>query len=612
MSHGAVDSTLMERILRGYRTDAHVRLRLPGGGLLNIDRKLPFLFVYRQPDEPDEGTAYLITGEASYLIARGAAPALVSDMVASLAEAGTAELGSFLILELWSSRLGRDFVVHAPAGPAQTTVEALCDGLRRLEQTPLATRTVLRATDDRHPTGLPPLLDVQECWKLGSLLLGLQVPPIFRTDDGSVYPVFARRMRALLSPVLRQTAYEFARVQTTAGFESYRALGPRRFGDEVFDIDRALTDIERSYEFLLLVSPLNSAGAWRRFHDHGFARPPDFHYRLLPVDPDLLKRRLYNLELERIEDPAMAFLLRDKREELERQITMLGERNTPEFRLSSIRLYREVDDSLLEVARDILGEVHASYERDAGPAVTAADFARLARAEIDYYRADCPDMAADVQVRPDLVGLMVSRGNLLIGDSLALRPSRVNALLQHEVGTHVLTYYNGLAQPLRQLHTGLAHYDELQEGLAVMAEYLVGGLDSARLRTLAARVIAAHSVEHGADFMETFRLLTRDHGFHRRSAFDIVERVHASGGFTRDAIYLRGLIRLLEYLRAGGDLEPLYIGKIAAAHVEIIDELRERGFLVAAPLTPRLFRQPDTPRRLDAVRQGLPLTGMIG
>ncbi|CAN5798789.1 flavohemoglobin expression-modulating QEGLA motif protein [soil metagenome] len=609
----AMDSLPIERILRGYRTDAHVRERLPGGGTLNIDRKLPFIFVYRQPPgQADEGTAYLIAGEASYLIATGAADEDVTGIVAALADVATSELGSFLVLEIWAGdRDSREFVLNAPASVAASTVAALHEGLHALGATPLDTRVESRTTDSRHPAELPPLLNVHECWETGSLLLGLEVPPLYRNDDDTVYPVFVRRMRTLLSPVLRQTAYEFARVHTTAGFESYRALGPRRFDDDVFHIDRELAAIETTYDFLLLVSPLNARQAWRRFRDRRYDREPEFHYRLLPVDPDLLKRRLYNLELDHVADPAMAFLLRDKRDELDREITMLAERNTADFRHSSIRLYKEVDDVLLDVAVEILRQVQPDFEEsDEGP-VLAADFAALARAEIRHYREAYPDIAAEVQIRPDLVGLMVSRGNLLIGESLSLRPARVDALLHHEVGTHVLTFYNGRAQPLRQLSTGLAGYDELQEGLAVFAEYLADGLDGIRLRTLAARVVAGHCVEHGASFIDTFRLLHHEHNFTASTAFDITERVHASGGFTRDIIYLRGLIRLLEYLRAGGEIEPLYTGKLAEKHIGIIGELREREFLVEPPLVPRVLQQRDTPRRMEAVRQGLTLTGMI-
>src|SRR5690606_33037527 len=144
------------------------------------------------------------------------------------------------------------------------------------------------------------------------------------------------------------------------------------------------------------------------------------------------------------------------------------------------------DDVLLNVARDVLRNVEPVRRSGAVTSpVSAEEFAVAARAEIEYYRIAYPEIAASVQVRPDLVGLMVSQGNMLIGEGLALRPERVAPLIHHEVGTHVLTYYNGRSQPLQQLYTGLAGYDELQEGLAVLAEYLVDGLDASRMRVLA-------------------------------------------------------------------------------------------------------------------------------
>jgi uncharacterized protein (TIGR02421 family) len=465
--------------------------------------------------------------------------------------------------------------------------------------------------EDRHPPGLPPLMTQEEAWQTGCLVIGIEVPPVFRGEAG-VYPVFLRRLRTLLSGVLRRAAYEFARVHTTAGLGSYRALGPRTFGDALIRIDRELADIERSYEFLLAMAPVNSDTAWYEFEAGAFRQAPEFHYRLLPVDPDLLKRRLYALDLDEVADPAMAFLLRDKRDELDRQVTMLAERNTPTFRLASMRLYGTVDDVLLRVAREILRDVPPPVRTGARRTlVRAAEFARLATAEMERYRQVLPDMNVDVQLRRDVVGLMVSRGRLFVDERLRLPPGRVEPLLQHEVGTHVLTYFNGRAQPLLQLSTGLADYDELQEGLAVFTEYLAGGLSPARMRTLAARVIAAHTVEQGATFVETFRVLVEEHGFTRGTAFDIAERVHQAGGFTRDLIYLRGLLHVLEFVRAGGDVAPLFIGKIAAKHIEILEELRARGFLRPAPLVPAILERASTAARLAAVRDGLRLINMI-
>jgi uncharacterized protein (TIGR02421 family) len=613
MSATAVDNAMIDRILRGFRTDAHVRERLSDGGVLNLDRKLPYLFVYRQPSErEDPGTHRLVLGEASYLVALGSDVGDTHEIVAALAEAGTSELDSFLVLELWSGVPGStEFVVHAPVGAAAATVEVLARGLGEMNAQDVATTVTVRQTDERHPPDLPPLLTTQECWDIGCLLVGLEVPPVYRDLDGALYPVFLRRLRHLLSGVLRQMAFEFARVQTSAGFQSYRAVGPRTFGREVADADMSLAEIEASYQLLLLVSPVNATEAWSRFRDSSFERAPTFRYRLLPVDPDSLKRRLFNVDLEPVADPAMAFLLRDKRDELDRQITMIAERNTEGFRFASMRLYGAVDDMLLNIARDVLRSVPPRLAGRTGPPVLAQEFAGIARTELEHYRVAYPPLAAEVQIRPDLVGLMVSKGNLLIGEGLALRPERVAPLLHHEVGTHVLTYYNGHAQPLRQLYNGLAGYDELQEGLAVLAEYLAGGLDAARMRTLAARVVAAHAIEQNATFLDTFRLLTADCAMGAAAAFDITSRAHACGGFTRDLIYLRGLLGLIEYIRAGGAIEPLYVGKIAAKHVEILEELRARGYLKTPPLLPRLFEEPDTSRRIDALRNGLQLTRMI-
>ena len=74
-------------------------------------------------------------------------------------------------------------------------------------------------------------------------------------------------------------------------------------------------------------------------------------------------------------------------------------------------------------------------------------------------------------------------------------------------------------KPLRQLSAGLAGYEALQEGLAVFAEYAVGGLDRSRLRLLAARVVAAKMLVDGASFVDCFRVLNRDHHFKKEEAF---------------------------------------------------------------------------------------------
>src|SRR5690606_24363162 len=182
---------------------------------------------------------------------------------------------------------------------------------------------------------------------------------------------------------------------------------------------------------------------------------------------------------------------------------------------------------------------------------------------------------------------------------------------QHEVGTHVLTYHNGSRQPLQQMKTGFADYDPLQEGLAVMAEYLVDGLTPNRLRTLAGRVVAGDALLEGAGFKEIFHLLVKDFGFSDFRSFNITSRIMQGGGFLKDIIYLKGLVDLRKYLMEGGEYEPLLAGKFGIKHTKIIKELTDRGILKPAVLRPSYLLTENVTKKLNLIREGLPLSQMI-
>jgi uncharacterized protein (TIGR02421 family) len=215
-------------------------------------------------------------------------------------------------------------------------------------------------------------------------------------------------------------------------------------------------------------------------------------------------------------------------------------------------------------------------------------------------------------VRDDLYsGLLVSRGELLIGRKAKIPAARVEALLQHEIGTHVVTYYNGRAQPLHQLASGLAGYDGLQEGLAVLSEYLVGGLSRPRMRLLAARVVAVEQLLQGASFVDTFRLLDRAYAFSQRTAYTVTMRVYRAGGLTKDAVYLRGLVEILDYLKRGGEIGPLLVGKIAADHVPLVRELQHREVLKPPPLRPRYMENPSALEKLEKLAAGLSVPELV-
>lgn len=619
---------ICQRLAVGKR----VRQKLPLDGLLHIDRRVPFLCVYRRPaSRVDEGTERLVTSEASYLIVSGerslhkSVARLVSAVVQTLSEV----YGAFLIVELWSTAVterGNDEDEPQPH-PAFRIVAKLHDNdpltstLNRLERSLQKIRlwhrqayVSIEKNGRAIPPGKLPLIGAKDAQVIGCRMIGLEIESIYRdSEQGILYPLVLRNLHYHLARALKQTFFDFSRKQTTHQATHYYAMGRQAMVKAVWHIDRQLADVSDSFEFLLQVTPINEASAWAAFKRSAYSQKPTFSYRPLPVDPVLLKRNLHNIRIEQIEDTGLFRLFQEKLRELDVQLTMLLELGTPRFLYGSLQLYGKIDDSVLQVARDILERISPRSRDESGKGyLDAHAFAARAEEEIAWYRQFYSSLSATVHVRDDInTGLMVSHGNMLIGKQTRVPLARVDALLHHEIGTHMLTYVNGLAQPFRQLYAGLAGYDELQEGLAVLAEYLGGNLGRPRLRLLAARVVAAHALVDGASFVETFRLLSETYQFRQRVAFTIAMRVYRGGGLTKDAVYLRGLLNVLDYLQKGGNLEPLFVGKIAAHHIPFIQELQLRNILRSPPLHPRYMSTSRSEERLQHVRQGVSVLELV-
>ncbi|CAN5782324.1 flavohemoglobin expression-modulating QEGLA motif protein [soil metagenome] len=624
---GEAVQAIVEKVARGER----VRRRLPGGGRIHLDRPLPFLAVYRIPSGGgDAETQGLVTAEPAYLIASGDPDHQpeVAELVLALAATLRTVFGAFLVVEVWSAREGitaahpeepvsgaRPRTVRRPTFSVVTGTLAASDpSVLSLERTladiplrppPLDIEVIESAA--AHPPELPPLLPPRETSGGGIHVLGIEVQPVYRqAKTGVAFPVLLRTARRGLAHALRQTCHHFAITHTSLRAEHYDELDRRTPLAAVWEADRRLGEITSTFDFLLQVTPVNTRRVWAEFERGGFAGTPVFDYRPLVVDVTALKRQLYAIRTDRIEDPTLAHLLDDTRDETDRRITMLADRNTECFLYGSLQVYGGVDDSLHRLATEVLERLDPLDEEEDGALFLGAEeFAALAERELEYYRGIEPTLESVVEVSGEVPGVMVSRGRLLVSKTTSIAAARADALIQHEVGTHVLTHHNGSVQPLSQLSSGLAGYEELQEGIAVFMEYLAGGLSASRLRTLAARVAAVRCLTDGAEFPEAFRELTHRYNVRERAAFTLCMRVYRSGGLTKDLVYLRGLVSLLNYLREGGDLEPLFMGKIALAHVPLMRELRWRQVLRPPSLLPRCLATDVGAARLDRARSGL-------
>lgn len=352
------------------------------------------------------------------------------------------------------------------------------------------------------------------------------------------------------------------------------------------DVDAALLAMDAELDWLLALNPLDTDALWDEFDASGRKQVSALRYAEPPADLDGMRRRLLALPVDRIESPLLAQLLGEKQVDLARTIELVRLRGREGFIEASIELFGGVEPELLALARRILDGVRPGEPLEADTGVDAVVTA--VEAEVDWYRERAPDFSLDVIVNADVGSLMmVSHGRLYLDADLRLPAARLQPLVQHEIGTHVITHYNGARQPLRQLAVGLARYDPLQEGLGVLAEYLSGYLPGERLRMLAARVLAAEMAVGRQGIPEIFACLHEDHGFATDDAFDVAVRALRGGGLTKDAVYLRGLRDLLADLRAGGDFPSLFVGKFALTHRPAIAGLVEAGWAAPPRLLPR-------------------------
>lgn len=359
-------------------------------------------------------------------------------------------------------------------------------------------------------------------------------------------------------------------------------------------VDHELMQLASGIDFILEVTPIDAQAARDGFLGDR-AVPPVFAYRDPETSPEILAHRVARVPVEQVEDDTLRAVLEEKRRELGLQVRMLGCRETEEFRELAVELYGGVDDEHRERAEELMARVPRPAK--SGPALDAQAFLELANAEIDAYKEQQPDVAMHAEIRDGVNGVMVSGDTLLIGPRAHVQQARANALIQHEIGTHLVTQVNGSTQAVKCLGAGLAGYDETQEGLAVLAEIACGQLTASRLRQLAARVLTVDRMLAGRSFGECYGALTSA-GFGVGSAFTTTMRVFRSGGLPKDACYLRGVLALLEKVRAGESLELLFRGKFSLADEGRIAELESRGLLAPVLLRPRWLDEEGAAERL--------------
>ena len=128
-------------------------------------------------------------------------------------------------------------------------------------------------------------------------------------------------------------------------------------------------------------------------------------------------------------------------------------------------------------------------------------------------------------------------------------------LFHHEALVHSLTSLNGRRQTvLPSLGLASPRVTATQEGLATFAEQITGSIDIGRMKRISLRTEAVAMALEGADFLQVFGYFL-EAGQGPEESFASAQRVFRgmplTGGcaFTKDAVYLRGLVGVHTFFR---------------------------------------------------------------
>ncbi|HSL81219.1 MAG TPA: tyrosine/phenylalanine carboxypeptidase domain-containing protein, partial [Thermoanaerobaculia bacterium] len=182
-----------------------------------------------------------------------------------------------------------------------------------------------------------------------------------------------------------------------------RSPGDDTFSRAALEADWRLAEAAEGLQFLLHVTPTDTDAAWRRFAAASYQGEPDLAYRPLACDLDRLEACVEKAPVDDVPNPTAAELLREKRDELRLKVAMLRHRGTPRFLELSRRVYGEVDDGLLELAKRLLYRLPAEARGEPVKGrLDAAAFAVRAERELQHYRRLHPEFAARVEVSSDV------------------------------------------------------------------------------------------------------------------------------------------------------------------------------------------------------------------
>jgi len=329
------------------------------------------------------------------------------------------------------------------------------------------------------------------------------------------------------------------------------------------NIDQKISEIDEELKLLSYINPKNMQEQKDLFLSHQ-EFSPRFRYRECDLDLDAFRRELK--KLPEVDHPLYP-LFQEKIRHLEHKINLLDAVGESHFQEESEALFGgRVSDHIYRQAVEFVRDVGDSAAEDKSPIL---DFKKtkkvleefLATYKLNHWKIKVvEETVSDIQVTKTSV--------ILLRKGSTFRENRLRALLVHEIGTHIFRFENGKQQPYLIFQRGTANYLQTEEGLAIWNQNNLGLALGQKYLQPAQLIIAIHMAEK-MSFVDLFHYLKNTYHLENEIAWKLCVKVkrgfvdtNQPGAFTKDSVYFLGYRDILKFVKKGGDIRDLYVGKI--------------------------------------------------
>lgn len=426
-----------------------------------------------------------------------------------------------------------------------------------------------------------------------TLVLATEIKKIYCDElSGDDYPKLLRLLQQKLKNAILNNANEFSSKLEKWHFMSVNKLLDKKLSRTLLKIDKDLFGLLKNFELLATVSPINTNIEKRKFFKNKCTSIPQFKYNPVKINPYELKQKLMSIPLQNIQDISIRNLYESVLSAYFDKIDMIASINTPKFHYNSLRYFGRPSKKDILNAHYLLHLPNIPGQAKKEPIYSVAQAMEVFRSALNDYGIE-----AKVEVSNKVISQVMvlnSKKKILFQPEAEFKRRELNALIEHEIGVHMVTTINSNAQKLKIFNLGMPVNTQTQEGLAILAEYLSGNLTLSRLKKFALRVILVDMMCSGADFIECYSTLVNDHDVEQVSAFNLVTRIFRGGGFTKDYLYLSGFVKILRMWEKDMDLTPLLIGKTSLPFYNTIEEMIGREMIEKPQYITKSLNTPQT------------------